>query len=445
MKVKLALFMLLSYVGILSAAPFFYVTDYDIDKISIVDQATNKAVGYVDNGSFAVKHPVSIATSPDESTIYVIADISNAIFRIDPTQNKIVAQINPNGFPFLAPSAVEFTPDGTKAYVTNEGGNNVSIINVATDTVTGYVSNGGNPFNVPATLDISADGTKAYVVNIAGNNVSIINVATDTVTGYVSDGGNPFLAPSNIRFVDNTKAYVTNFSGSNVSVINFATDTVTGYISAGAHPFGGPHGIFITTNLATALIANFTLNLLSVVDIPTNTVTQYVNGAFAQPLNIGITADDKIAYVTDFVGNTVRIIELATMNVIGEVAESGFPFVGPFDLALSRKIVPPPPPPFPFPPIHLTGETLIGVAPSGINYINILRWVKPMGNVVPLFYQIYRDKALTKLAGTIFSIQPLRFDDFHRKLGQTYHYFVVAVYSDGQISAPVHIRLVVKK
>jgi len=446
MKAKLVfcIFVLLSYTGMLSAQSFGYVTDYDGSKISIVDLETNKVVGYVDTGTFNIRHPIDVLFTPDGTKAYVVVDTIDAVYRIDPTLNKIVGQINTNGFPFNAPSAIDITPDGTKAYVTNEGGNNVSIIDLSNDTVTGYVNNGGNPFDVPVELAITENGLKCYVINFAGDSVSIINVVTDTVTGYVTTGVFPFDGADQVEFTP-TKAYVTNNGGDNVSIINLATDTVTGYINDGGHPFGEPHGVFFTTDFKTALIADFGLGKVSVVDVATDAVTQYVNGVFDRPLNMQFTFNNKFCYVTDYDANNVPIIDLTSFSVVGTVAENGFPFIGPFAIDFSPIIAPPPPPIItPNPPTHLRGEKMIGVSPPGVNYVNILRWRKPVGNVVPLFYQIYRDRALTKLAGIIYSNQRLRFDDFHRKPDRTYQYFVVAVYSDGQVSQPAHIQVVWK-
>lgn len=59
---------------------------------------------------------------------------------------------------------------------------------------------------------------------------------------------------------------------------------------------------------------------------------------------------------------------------------------------------------------------------------NAIQWAAPTGVPwTPAVYQIYRDAALTNLAGTVPATGPLQFVDHNRQKETAYTYYLVAV------------------
>jgi hypothetical protein len=75
------------------------------------------------------------------------------------------------------------------------------------------------------------------------------------------------------------------------------------------------------------------------------------------------------------------------------------------------------------------------------NYINVITWQAPIISSSIVSYRIYRDQNLQKLIGEVFSDQPLRFKDRHRKPCKTYTYYIVSVDQFGNISEPAFVKI----
>ncbi len=61
---------------------------------------------------------------------------------------------------------------------------------------------------------------------------------------------------------------------------------------------------------------------------------------------------------------------------------------------------------------------------------NVITWEKP-ATIIPVLYFVYRDAALTDLAGTVSAHHSLKFKDFNRKKDTLYHYYIVGQVQDG--------------
>lgn len=95
------------------------------------------------------------------------------------------------------------------------------------------------------------------------------------------------------------------------------------------------------------------------------------------------------------------------------------------------------PPSFPLPPSDVKAKQI----KTGFGVVNIITWQPPLAGEIPVFYQIFRDAALTKLAATITADQGLKFEDFRRKRHKTYVYYIISVNSNGRISQPVKVKI----
>ncbi len=85
-------------------------------------------------------------------------------------------------------------------------------------------------------------------------------------------------------------------------------------------------------------------------------------------------------------------------------------------------------------PTHLTGKQVNDRFATQSVLVNVLKWQAPQGGTQLVAYAIYRDSALTQLAGTVSASGKLQFQDGNRQPGQTYTYYVVAVGTGGSQS-----------
>ena len=99
--------------------------------------------------------------------------------------------------------------------------------------------------------------------------------------------------------------------------------------------YGSPRGIGCTPDGTTAYIANYFGSNVSVVDIATNSVIKTIySDTFAGPVGVGVTTDGTKAYILNDGGNSISIIDTATNEVTGTVDTTGGGFSNPFGIAI---------------------------------------------------------------------------------------------------------------
>jgi hypothetical protein len=91
------------------------------------------------------------------------------------------------------------------------------------------------------------------------------------------------------------------------------------------------------------------------------------------------------------------------------------------------------------PPTNLKGSKQVNRFFTQSVYSNTITWSAPLSGNTPVSYSIYRDAALTTLAGTVTSSQPLQFVDQNRQPGKQYSYYIVSVDGQENVSAPATI------
>ena len=256
-----------------------YVTNCNIDTVSVIDTATNTVTDIVTVGTY----PYGVAVSSDGKKVYVTNELSNNVSVIDTTTDVVTATVNVG----LGPHGVAVSPDGKKVYVTDYDDSalstgNVSVINTTTNIVTATINVGRWPRGIAVNLA----GTKVYVANHFSNTVSVIDTATDTLTATVNVGTYPYgvaVTP------DGKKVYVANTNSNTVSVIDTATNNVVTMVPVGH----SPSGVTVTPDGKEVYVANRDSNTVSIIDTATDTLTDTVNvgdspsafGQFISPLS----------------------------------------------------------------------------------------------------------------------------------------------------------------
>jgi YVTN family beta-propeller protein len=152
-----------------------YVTNSAGDDVTIIDPATNKAIGRIEVGL----HPHGIAVPASQDVVYVTIEGTKPgqLLAFDPRTDRILwhMDIGP------APNQLAVTPDGKFAYVpVNDG--HYEVIDLAQRKILERIETGGRPHNTLC----SADGKRMYLAPMgAPKKVTIIDVATHKPIGEI--------------------------------------------------------------------------------------------------------------------------------------------------------------------------------------------------------------------------------------------------------------------
>lgn len=298
------------------------------DSVSVLDAATNKLIATINDASF--DEPYTVTINKEGTKAYVTNSAGSAITIIAIPSNTVLGTITG----FDGPSGMVITPAGNYAYVNNYGGpilgsgngRTISIVSLNTNTIVGAIT----VDQAPASLAITPDGKYVYVINYVDGNpgtgtINVIRTSDNTVINTIPGFSGPFaiaITP------DGTQAYVTNFGSNNffpygttVSVINLRNNTVSATVQMGVQPAGvaiTPNGAFAyATNYNTLYFGpNFTAltpgkGTVEIIDTCTNKIicSEIVVGP--SPANIAISPDGTRAYVSDYSGNSVSVIDIS--------------------------------------------------------------------------------------------------------------------------------------
>jgi YVTN family beta-propeller protein len=267
-----------------------------------------------------------------------------------------------------APWGVAFSPDGRLAYVGNSGGHTISVIDVQTrhvTTVSGGILNGSGPAGVAVTPDGSKVFFTAYsaakdigvaatsgIITMSTNNLSVtasgvgcvnplgISMRSDGTQAYVGcDEGRiravntstPFAsaqvyAPAQYGEQVRDIAYVPRGTkaGDDIAYIqNVISGSTGGYFrlhNAGMVATLPGYGMSVAVDRdGTRAYVGDGTGVLSVFDIVDTRLlhTITVGGDLR---GIALSHDGSLAYVTDHVGDSVKVVDLAGRSVTHTVA-----------------------------------------------------------------------------------------------------------------------------
>src|SRR5262245_35251250 len=237
--------------------------------------------------------------------LFVVTTDSNSVAVIDPATNQVTTQI-PVG---ESPRRLAMTPNGRKAYVSNSLSGTVSVIDTVNRVVTATIS---TLHASPQELTVTPDGGRVFVVHQGEGDVAVIDTATDTLIDSVAidgTGAKDILATRDCRFI-----YVANYSTNEVCMIDTSTLLVTNIVA-----LRGPRRLAITPRADRIFTTDFLSDSVSVIDAATHTLIKNIPVG-SNPIGIAITPDAREIYVTNVHGNTVSVIDNAQLSVIATIA-----------------------------------------------------------------------------------------------------------------------------
>jgi PQQ-dependent catabolism-associated beta-propeller protein len=173
---------------------------------------------------------------------------------------------------------------------------------------------------------ISPDGKILICTSETTNMAHFIDTSTREIVANV-------LVDSRPRFAefkhDGSELWVSSEIGGTVSIIDPAKHVVTGKVTFSIPGLRSeaiqPVGIGMTKDDKTAFVALGPANRIAVVDAVTHTVTKYLLVG-QRVWHIAFTPDEKYLLVTNGVSNDVSVIDVAAQKVIKSIQAGELPW-----------------------------------------------------------------------------------------------------------------------
>jgi YVTN family beta-propeller protein len=290
-----------------SAAPLMLAPNSEQDTVSVFNTRTSDEIG----PPIAVgERPESIAITPDARFAYVVNGESDDVSVIDLATLRVVGEpIDVGEFP----DEIALSPDGEAAYVTHQFPFGISVIDTRTDRVTGEIALGADASGIA----VSPDGTKVYVAEPDAEAVEVISTQT-------SKGIGPPIElegrPRSVAISPDGKTVYAAVEQQGLAAIDTATLRVKHFLK-GLYALG----VAITPDGEEAVVADPAgQGWVFAVDLRTGVVTGE-NSDGDEPLEVTITPDGKLAFVTEGVSKNIRVIDMQSFKGDGHpISTPGF-------------------------------------------------------------------------------------------------------------------------
>lgn len=195
-------------------------------------------------------------------------------------------------------------------WVANEGGDSLTVLDAATGEVVTTVEGVPQPHNVQA----SADGETVWAVT---GTDQLVALATDTldVTGLAATDSHP--------------AHVVGTPDGGVLVTSSGQPSLYAYdarLRPGSRTEldGAPHGLRLSADGGTAVVANTGAGTLDVVEVASGAVRDRVDVG-PGPVQVAVSGDGRWAWASVAGDRTVVRVDLATGEVVGSVGVDAAP------------------------------------------------------------------------------------------------------------------------
>lgn len=196
------------------------------------------------------------------------------------------------------------TPDGAKVLITSPSSNAVYVLDSANGKQLAVIKVG----KAPKGVKVSPDGKWAYVSNQGSANISVVDLVglkvSDTIA--VEEG------PHNARFTrDGKLAYVTLQGGAGIAVIDTGKRKMVKVIPVPG--ITGPHNLDLSADEKTAFVRDFVHNV-AVVDLGSGKVKKVIEVGNGHG-GIDVTPDDRFAATAAIGDNMISLIDTRTLSV----------------------------------------------------------------------------------------------------------------------------------
>jgi YVTN family beta-propeller protein len=282
------------------------------------------------------KTPFNLAVSPNGRRLYVVCEASDSLVVVDTEARAVVGEIEVGNLPH----GICLSPDGDTAYVSNRGADTVSVVDLRASAEVQIIAVGDEPHGV--VTDVA--GETLFVANAGSSDVSVVDLESRREVKRLSagrgtwgvsrsgDGGSIYVTNNLSHFVPFRKP-----SRSEVTVIGTERSVVSNRVmipeanlvqGVDAAP-GGEFALVTlirTKNLVpmTRVLQGWVMtNGLGILWCD-GRVDQFLldepDNYFADPTDVVITPDGRLAFVTGGGIDAVAVVDLERMRTVLEAA-----------------------------------------------------------------------------------------------------------------------------
>ncbi len=211
------------------------------------------------------------------------------------------------------PRGIVALPDESKLYVTNGDGDTVSIVDIKDPTIVSSLAVGTSPTGIA----VSPDGERVYVVNSADGTVSVID--SSATTPVVLDTYAVGTSPAACSLTENGETlFVTNSGDNTVSILLAADGSVlVSPLAVGDNPQG------IASGSRYTVVCNYDSGTISVIDGTAIGSTVPQVAVDSEPVAVVVDKLDAFAYVANSASDSISVVNLGVLMVVGTIDLSG--------------------------------------------------------------------------------------------------------------------------
>ncbi len=211
--------------------------------------------------------------------------------------------------PSAAQSAIESQPSPQgRVFIANQAANTISVIDVATDQSFAAIGTDSQPHHVQGTPD-----GKEFWVTLYGESYLQVFDATTLKEVTKVDVGAP---NDDLNFSpDGKRLYVSLGNSDSVAIIDVGAHKMLNTVPVGKTP----HGVRVTPDGSYLLITNTADNTLSVFSLQPDFQVASTIKTGMDPFEVVASNDSKTAYVSNFLGDSIGIVDLTTFKTTGYI------------------------------------------------------------------------------------------------------------------------------
>ena len=294
------------------------------DNIHVIDPATNKVVGVIED----IEVPHGVALAPDGSRIYITDEPRSSLDIVDAVTLKVTKKIPLTG----RPNNLAVSKDGKTIYVAVvEAPGAVDVIDAVTGTKVKSIPLKGGIHNVYVT----PDGKFAVAGSIPGKIVNVIDTATNTLAWTLAEsaGIRPMAFTKNAD--GSTKEIIVQLSDFHgLAVVDFATRREVRRVAlpepAGQKKEtegiqGAPsHGLAITPDGKTLWATSKWYGYVAAFSLPELKLIKVVPVG-SHPEWLTIPPDGKSLYVACAGDDAMAVVDNKTMTVVARIGVGAVP------------------------------------------------------------------------------------------------------------------------
>ncbi|HEY0139773.1 MAG TPA: cytochrome D1 domain-containing protein [Thermoanaerobaculia bacterium] len=311
---------LLLLFGLTLPAEELYVSNERDGTIEVIDTATDRIVATTRVGN----RPRGMALAPDGKRLYIAVSWwrdgkrprtgNEAIVALDTKTRKVTRAYTAGG---TDPECVAITADGRHLYLSNEDAGTASIVDVRSGKHLATLVVGTEPEGVAT----SPDGRWTYVTTETSNVITVIDAKTHKVAANILVDARPRVA---IFTRDAKRAWATAELGGTVMLVDAQKHRVIRRIKL--RPNDKPVGLALSPDERRLYVATGRGNSVAVIDTATMKVLATIPTEGERVWGIAATSDGKKVYAANSITNTIAVIDTATNRVTRLIAAGDGPW-----------------------------------------------------------------------------------------------------------------------